>query len=66
MSYLTIARRINGGWTNYLPQKNDTHCDWCKNRLYVAPDGKTLYCNHLHEDVHIITVRTKSNGGIIG
>lgn len=43
---LTIAKRLpGGGWTKYQPNKQPEHCDDCGARLYVAPDGRTLYCD---------------------
>lgn len=48
MRKLTIARRVPNGWTPYEPNQSKDTCDWCNARLYVAPDGKTLYCDAMH------------------
>lgn len=45
---LTIAKRTERGWTDYQPNKSKTNCDDCGARLYVAPDGKTLYCDNVN------------------
>lgn len=42
---IQIAKRTFAGWTPYRDNKSHTHCDDCGERLYVAPDGKTLYCD---------------------
>lgn len=43
---LTIAKRlIEGGWTEYQPNQSREVCDDCGAPLWVAPDGKSLYCN---------------------
>lgn len=41
-----IAKRIQGGWTNSQPNTDKLNCDDCGARLWVAPDGKTLYCDN--------------------
>lgn len=45
----TIALRIAGGWKNGVQNKDPLNCDIDGARLWVAPDGKTLYCNQVHE-----------------
>lgn len=49
---MKIAKRIEGGWTNYQVNHNKYNCDDCGSRLYVAPDGKTKYCDNL-SDKHL-------------
>lgn len=42
----TIAKRlVGGGWTEYQPNKSRDNCDDCGAALWVAPDGKSVYCN---------------------
>ena len=41
---MTIYRRTKTGWTDRLENKSQTHCDICKDRLWVNPDGEP-YCN---------------------
>ena len=40
-----VAKRIRRGWTEYQTNKQKYNCDDCGARLWVAPDGKSLYCN---------------------
>lgn len=42
---MKIAKRTKTGWTAYQLNKNKMFCDDCKSRLYIAPDGKTKYCD---------------------
>lgn len=44
---LTIAKRLPGGWTPYQPNESKETCDDCGAALWVAPDGKTLYCDKI-------------------
>lgn len=46
---MTIAKRLKNGWTNYQTNKSKEVCDDCKAQLYVAPDGKTLYCDNISD-----------------
>lgn len=51
---MTIAKRTKTGWTPHQPNKEKYHCDDCGARLYVAPDGKTKYCDKVstnHKEV---------------
>ena len=42
---MKIYRRTKGGWTDHnQPNKSDTHCDKCGDKLWVNPSGG-LYCN---------------------
>lgn len=44
---LTIAKRLKNGWTEPQENKSQDWCDDCTQILWVAPDGKTLYCDNL-------------------
>lgn len=44
---LTIAKRLKNGWTSYQPNDQKYVCDDCGERLYIAPDGKTPYCDNI-------------------
>ena len=44
---MTIAKRLKTVWTNYQPNVKKYHCDDCDAQLYVAPDGKTKYCDKI-------------------
>lgn len=47
---LTVAKRLppeQGTWTEYQANKSLTHCDDCGAVLWIAPDGKSLYCDAL-------------------
>jgi len=44
---MKIAKRIINGWTEYQLNKSKYSCDDCKAQLYIAPDGKTLYCDNI-------------------
>lgn len=44
---MKIAKRTKTGWTAYQLNKNKMFCDDCKSRLYIAPDGKTKYCDKI-------------------
>ena len=46
-SFIMINRRLNnGGWLEHkTPNKDKLYCDICHKQLWVAPDGKTIYCN---------------------
>lgn len=44
-----INLRIEGGWHDKkVPNKTPYHCDIDGERLFVAPDGKTVYCDKVH------------------
>lgn len=46
---MKIAKRTNKGWTERQANKQKYNCDDCGAQLYVAPDGKTVYCDKLSE-----------------
>lgn len=46
---MKIAKRLVNGWSDYQPNKQKYHCDDCGAGLYVAPDGKTKYCDNLSD-----------------
>lgn len=53
MKYIKIAKRVKGGWTERQSNKQKYVCDDCGKQLFVAPDGKTVYCDNeseLHHD----------------
>lgn len=33
----------DGNWKT-VENKNERYCDRCGGRLWIAPDGKTIYC----------------------
>lgn len=44
-----INLRVEGGWHDErVSNKAPYHCDIDGSRLYVAPDGKTVYCDKVH------------------
>jgi len=48
-----VAKRLTNGWTEYQRNNNKNTCDDCGAKLWVAPDGKSLYCDNqseLHEE----------------
>lgn len=47
---MKIAKRTATGWTDRVINKAKYNCDDCGARLWVAPDGKTLYCNAVHKE----------------
>ena len=42
---MKINRRARIGWIAKQENRSKTHCDICGEKLWVAPDGKTVYCN---------------------
>ena len=56
---IKIARRLENGWTEYLPNEQDYNCDWCGAKLWVAPDGKSLYCDAVHAQKTNIPVKVQ-------
>jgi hypothetical protein len=42
---MKINRRIKGGWVRNQKNNQKYTCDICGEKLWVAPDGKTVYCN---------------------
>lgn len=50
MKALKIAKRIAGGWTDRQPNKQEFNCDDCGAALWVAPDGKSIYCDNLSNE----------------
>lgn len=46
---MKIAKRLPNGWTPYQINKNKYICDDCQARLYIAPDGKTPYCDNISD-----------------
>ena len=46
---MNISKRLATGWSDKQANKNKYNCDECSAALWVAPDGKTLYCNAVHE-----------------
>lgn len=46
---MKIAKRTATGWTPYQPNTDKLKCDDCQARLYIAPDGKTLYCDNISD-----------------
>lgn len=45
---MKIAKRTKAGWTAYVPNKQKYNCDECGAQLWVAPDGKSKYCDKVH------------------
>ena len=40
-----------GKWSDkQYDNKDKEKCDMCGSRLYVAPDGKTIYCDKEHNE----------------
>lgn len=46
---MKIAKRLPAGWTDRQPNKQKYICDDCQSKLWVAPDGKTVYCDNLSD-----------------
>jgi len=46
---IKIAKRLKNGWTERVANKQKYNCDDCGSKLWVAPDGKTIYCNEVHK-----------------
>lgn len=46
---MNIAKRLTNGWTERQVNKSKSHCDDCESILWVAPDGKSIYCNNVHK-----------------
>lgn len=42
---MTISKRLVNGWTEQQVNNQKYVCDDCGAKLWVAPDGKTIYCN---------------------
>jgi len=61
---IKIAKRLKSDWTDYQENKSVSNCDDCGARLWVAPDGKSLYCNAIHE-VNPFSIVTHINGKAI-
>lgn len=52
MKTIMINRRVgafgdnDGGWAKEKTENSDSeHCDFCGQRLWIAPDNETIYCN---------------------
>ncbi len=44
-----IRLRVEGGWSDEkVPNKTPYVCDIDGAQLHVAPDGKTVFCNQVH------------------
>lgn len=46
---MKIAKRLKNGWTKRVPNKQKYNCDDCGSQLWVAPDGKSVYCDAVHK-----------------
>jgi len=46
---MKIAKRIKNGWTDRQSNKQKYKCDDCGQKLHVAPDGKTIFCDNLSD-----------------
>lgn len=49
----TIQIRTKDGWADQQ-NKEKYMCDVCQMKLWVAPDGKTIYCNNIHPTIYSI------------
>ena len=54
---MKISKRLKNGWTERQTNKQKYICDDCGNRLWVAPDGKTIYCNNLSKAHKKISIK---------
>lgn len=51
---MQIAKRTKNGWTERQENINKEYCDDCNKRLWIAPDGETIYCDNMsdkHKDI---------------
>lgn len=58
-----IANNTNiGKWSsNKHDNKSKTHCDMCGSKLWVKPDGKSLYCDKEHRERTVCKCGLKCN-----
>ena len=50
MTKRTINIRTADGWSTATQTVKNNICPLCYAKLYVAPDGKTIYCDEIHCD----------------
>lgn len=48
---MKIVKRLPHGWLSHQTNKQKYNCDDCGAKLWIAPDGKTLYCNNVHKEL---------------